>query len=315
MIIMPEEQRKNKKITFCGLDNSGKSSFIARLKHQEYPLRPTTGVEQTPYEIFGFPILLWDFGGQKKLRDSYENKEHFFDNTDLLFYIIDVQDAARYGESILYFEDTLKKFKKQKPFVFVCFHKADPDLAKSKRVLDNIQLLKNRLNIPLEDFQAFFFSTTIFDYYSVLTPFSFAIQKLLPFASMLEKFIANFFQAHHLSSIVLMDKNGAIVSKIARKTDEGERDLAYCQLTGVYLSQLFESYEKHLMTTPGISLRLTKEIGEEGSVGFILFEKIKVYEMRYYLILLSRELDQLVSIKENLPEFISGLVKSIEISF
>ena len=125
------------KIIFCGLDNSGKSTIIAQLRNQNYPLHPTAGVERSQYEIFGFPILLWDFGGQKQLRESYSNQTHFFDGTNLLFYVIDIQDEARFGETTLYFENLLNIFD-PKPIIIVLFHKADPDIANSGKVLDRI---------------------------------------------------------------------------------------------------------------------------------------------------------------------------------
>ncbi|NVM52208.1 MAG: 50S ribosome-binding GTPase [Candidatus Helarchaeota archaeon] len=312
---MGKKERKIKKIIFCGLDNSGKSSFIARLKHQEYPLRPTTGVNQSPYEIFGFPILLWDFGGQKQLRESYENKTHFFDNTDLLFYLIDIQDEERFEESINYFDNTLKLLKRQKSLILVLFHKADPDIAESQKVLETIDTLKKRLKTSLKKIEAFYFSSTIFDYPSVLIPFSFAIQKLLPFTSMLDSYILKFFQEHQLACFLLMDKNGTIISKLSTSEEDNEENLALCQLTASHLTQLYETYEKHLMDPPEISLRLIKKLKKGSPAGMILFNQIVVFKLRYYLTILTKDAEKIASIKDALPEFISGVSKTIEISF
>ncbi|MFX1298088.1 MAG: ADP-ribosylation factor-like protein, partial [Promethearchaeota archaeon] len=211
-----EEEKTIKKIVFCGLDKSGKSSYIARLKNQMYP---SMGVDRSQYDIFGFPILIWDFGGQKKVRKSYLEKTHFFYGVDLLFYLIDIQDEARFEESLSYFEKLLEVFE-EKPLTFVLFHKADPDVAESHKVKNNINTIVERLKKPLKDFKAYYYSSTIFDYISVLTPFSFALSKLLPFASILDSYIINFLEQQQLACIILMDNNGVILSKVAPKKED-----------------------------------------------------------------------------------------------
>ncbi len=303
-----EEEPTIRKIIFCGLDNSGKSSYIARLKNQAFPSSPTTGIDRTQYDIFGFPILIWDFGGQRKLRTSYLQKTHFFHGTDLLFYLIDIQDEARFDESISYFEKLLEIFE-ERPLIFILFHKADPDIAESRRVLNNIIKIKQKLKKPLKQFEVFYYATTIFDYVSVLAPFSFALSKLLPFAAVLESYIINFLEQQQLSCIILMDKNGTALSKVAGKPE----DLTFCEITGIHLVQLFEAYEKKSMSEPKISLRIPSP-SEGAPGGEVLFEKLEILKTRYYLTILTKDVDRIASIKDALSEFIEGLGKTLEIS-
>jgi len=303
-----------KKIIFCGLDNSGKSSYIAQLRNQNFPLHPTTGVERAQYEVFGFPILLWDFGGQTKLRESYFDKTHFFDGTNLLFYLIDIQDEARFNESLSYFENLLNIFT-EKPLILVLFHKVDPDIAKSQKVLNDIELLKNRLKAPLKKFEPFYFSTTIFDYSTILVPFSFALSKLLPFTEVLNSYISNFLQQHQLTCVLLLDKSGGIINQIAGSTKEDKTYLQYAQITGTNLTQLFESYQKEKMIPPEISIKLKEESKKDSPAGIIIFEQISILDRHYYLTILTKAISKLDTLKETLPEFIIGLAKTIEMSY
>ncbi|MFX1294535.1 MAG: ADP-ribosylation factor-like protein [Promethearchaeota archaeon] len=303
-----EEEKTIKKIIFCGLDNSGKSSYIARLKNQSFPSGPTMGVDRTQYDIFGFPILIWDFGGQKKLRKSHLKQTHFFHGTDLLFYLIDIQDEARYDESLSYFETLLEIFE-EKPLIFILFHKTDPDIAESNKILQNIEEIKKRLKKPLKGFNVIYANTTIFEYVKVLGPFSMAISSLLPFASVLDSYIINFLEQQQLACIILMDKNGAILSKETGK----QIDLKFCEITGTYLTQLFESYEHKGITIPKVSLQLPGEAAEIPA-GIILFEQLEILKKRYYLTILTKKLDKIASLKESFEEFVQGLAKTLEFS-
>jgi GTPase SAR1 family protein len=312
---MSSQRRKGsvRKIIFCGLDNSGKSSFIARLKNQNYPMNLTPGVERTQYEVFGFPILIWDFGGQKKVRESYLEKTHFFDETDVVFYLIDIQAESRIDES-LDFLKTLLKILTMKPIIMVCFHKADPDIAQSQKINKITETIKEQLKEYLKTFEHFFALTTIFDYISLLAPFSFALSKLLPFSAILDSYILDYFHTQQLACILLQDKGGAILSKATGDGEEGELDLAFCQLTGTHLTQLFESYEQRAMPIPDISIKLPGKSKRRPNA-VILYDHISIYNKRYYLTILVKDVEQVSSLKDSLPEFIAGMSKTIELSF
>ncbi|MHA1277481.1 MAG: ADP-ribosylation factor-like protein [Candidatus Helarchaeota archaeon] len=303
-----EEEGTLRKIIFCGLDNSGKTSFIARLKNQMFQSGPTTGVDRSQYDIFGFPILVWDFGGQKKLRTSYLQKTYFFDGTDLLFYMIDIQDEARFVESLSYFEQLLAAIT-EKPLIIVLFHKADPDIIASQKTKEHMDQIKDRLKKPLKQFEAYFYSSTIFDYVSIITPFSFALSKLLPFASILDSYIINFLERQQLSGILLMDNTGIVLSEFAPKP----KDLTLCEVTGTHLVHLFEDYRKKALALPKVSLEVPPSAGNKAR-GRMLFQQLEIMKSRYYLTILTRNLDKIKAIQAALEEFVQGLIKTIELS-
>lgn len=273
----------------------------------------TPGVERSQYEIFGFPILIWDFGGQKKVREAYLEKTHFFDETSAVFYLIDIQAEERIDEALDYLK-ALLKILTMNPILMICFHKADPDIAQSQKITKITETIKEKLKESLKPFEHFFALTTIFDYTSVLAPFSFALSKLLPFSAVLDSYVIDYFNSQQLACILLQDKGGAILSKATGDDQEGELDLAFCQITGTFLTQLYESYEQRGMPIPDISVKLPGKSKRRPNA-VLLYERIVIYNKRYYLTILVKDVEQVSSINESLPEFIAGMSKTIELSF
>ena len=149
-------QKSAQKVIVIGLDNAGKtailSKFGGRLGISDLAnLTPTKGVDRRHIETASSDIdlYIWDFGGQAKYRSKYFDKpEQYFLQTDLLIYVIDVQDPERYAESFEYFEHILEILStlEEEPFVLIYIHKCDPDLKRDPETLLNIELLKDNLN-------------------------------------------------------------------------------------------------------------------------------------------------------------------------
>ncbi|MBY9011844.1 MAG: 50S ribosome-binding GTPase [Candidatus Lokiarchaeota archaeon] len=164
-------QKSAQKVIVIGLDNAGKtailSKFGGRLGISDLAnLTPTKGVDRRHIETANSDIdlYIWDFGGQAQYRSKYIDKpEQYFLQTDLLIYVIDVQDSERYAESFEYFEQILNILStlEEDPFVLIYIHKCDPDLKRDPETLLNIELLKDNLNQLL--------TTYDYDYEAYLT--------------------------------------------------------------------------------------------------------------------------------------------------
>jgi len=95
------------KIIVSGLDNAGKTSVLMAL-NKKYnfqkdiiSLTPTIRVEYQATEFLKNRIVFWDMGGQEKYRKLYQEKQDlYFADTDLLVYIIDIQDTQRIETSL-----------------------------------------------------------------------------------------------------------------------------------------------------------------------------------------------------------------------
>jgi len=164
-------QKSAQKVIVIGLDNAGKtailSKFGGRLGISDLAnLKPTKGVDRRHIkaENSDLDLFIWDFGGQKLFRNKYfDNPEQYFLQTDLLIYVIDVQDSERFAESFEYFEKVLEILStlEEEPFILIYIHKCDPDLKHDPKTLLNIELLKDNLNQLLTSFD--------FDYEAYLT--------------------------------------------------------------------------------------------------------------------------------------------------
>ena len=167
-------EKSAQKVIVIGLDNAGKtailSKFGGRLGISDLAnLKPTKGVDRRHIETSGSDIdlYIWDFGGQAQYRSKYfEKPEQYFLQTDLLIYVIDVQDPERYAESFEYFEQILDILStlEEDPFVLIYIHKCDPDLKRDPETLLNIELLKDNLNqlLTTYDYDYEAYATSIF---------------------------------------------------------------------------------------------------------------------------------------------------------
>ncbi|TFG21489.1 MAG: hypothetical protein EU533_05425 [Promethearchaeota archaeon] len=168
----------SQKVVVIGLDNAGKSAILSQFGgrlgiNDLKALKPTKGVERKHIKAEGSDIdlFLWDLGGQVQYRNKYvKNPENYFLKTDLLIYVIDVQDPDRFPKSFEYFEEVLKilKILEEEPFVMIYIHKYDPDLKGEPEVLLNIELLKDNLNQLLNEY-GYDYEAYLTSIYSLIT--------------------------------------------------------------------------------------------------------------------------------------------------
>ncbi|KAA0191447.1 hypothetical protein HAZT_HAZT011376 [Hyalella azteca] len=59
-------------------------------------ITPTRGFNIKSVSCEGFKLHVWDIGGQRKIRPYWRN---YFENTDVLLYVIDSADRKRMEET------------------------------------------------------------------------------------------------------------------------------------------------------------------------------------------------------------------------
>ncbi|KAI5694090.1 hypothetical protein M8J76_002593 [Diaphorina citri] len=88
---------KELRILILGLDNAGKTTILKTLASEDIShITPTQGFNIKSVQSEGFKLNVWDIGGQRKIRPYWRN---YFDNTDILIYVIDSADVKRFEES------------------------------------------------------------------------------------------------------------------------------------------------------------------------------------------------------------------------
>ena len=209
------------KIIIGGLDFAGKTSILTafdkRYNFQDelVELQPTILIDYRRTEFLGKEILWWDMGGQERYRELYESKQQmYFSDTDLLIYIIDIQDSSRFEISVGYLKKVLKFFKTNEIDVplIVVFHKFDPELKDDEETTQNMRYLTKEI-ISIEELKMLFVQTSIYDILSIVQLLSSALsifdERQLELKGLFEKYLRNF----NCESLILFDDNGVIVSE------------------------------------------------------------------------------------------------------
>lgn len=147
-------KKKETKIICVGLENAGKTAILSRfggrLGIQELiKLKPTKKVKRRVVETKDLTLLIWDFGGQEIYRKMYlKEPEKYFFQTQLVLYVIDVQDPDKFDDSFEYFSQILEIFKifEEKPYFLIFIHKSDPDLRETPEFQLNVEIAKVGIN-------------------------------------------------------------------------------------------------------------------------------------------------------------------------
>ena len=233
------------KIIISGLDNAGKTSILTALQKkfdfekEIIALKPTIKVEYHSSKFLGNSIHLWDMGGQQIYRELYmKNPDAYFDNTDLIVYIIDVQDKDRYNLSLDYLNTVLTYFKNNNMEdipVIISFHKFDPQVRGNDFISNDINKLKEEITKKHPNFKILYQQTSIFDIISIIQLVSYALsvfdKAFFELSALLEAYVEDF----GCTSLILFDKSGIIISEYYKTSISPE----------VYIG-LLESIKEHL---------------------------------------------------------------------
>ena len=212
-----------KKLILAGLDFAGKTSLLSVLK-KDYSiiqdLMPTKGAQRDGVEFFGIPIITWDLGGQALYRNEYldgSKSKLFFSDTDVLFYVIDVQDSNRYDEALEYYKKVLEAYTNlgEKPALIVLFHKLDPQIRDQEETMERIaQLQVDIANVSTDyEFSPTFANTSIFDKNSVFVAFSLGIRNISQTAELVASLLEEYCVKSNGKAAVLLSSEGEVFAQ------------------------------------------------------------------------------------------------------
>ncbi|NVM31653.1 MAG: hypothetical protein HWN65_22640 [Candidatus Helarchaeota archaeon] len=288
------------------MDNSGKTSILLVLENKFSlltNLSPTKGIERTDYNVLGHPILKWDFGGQAQFRQNYI-KDNRFESTDLLFYVIDVQDPDRTEESLQYLSEILSYFRESDqdpPHLLICLHKVDPDLINDAQTQGSIQNIKTKLQ-DLIDFDYLTYQTTIYYNWSLRKAFSKGLLKLSPKSSLLDSIMNEFLDLTLSDTLLLLDEDALIFS-------ESFRDKETYELSNIIAPRLATMADR--------LMKYGKEIEVfEGKIGgWIYFKPISIREKKFYVVVFNKQVESVEEINISLPEFTVKIANALQTFF
>ncbi|MBD3227019.1 MAG: hypothetical protein GF329_02440 [Candidatus Lokiarchaeota archaeon] len=270
---------KNIKIVYSGLDNAGKTSIIKFLESKKYgldELKPTQGIERVEIQLsMDASITQWDMGGQEKYRKEYIQRERDFHDTDLLFFIVDINDE-RTDEAAEFLSEILEIFKKvnQKPKIVVLLHKKDL-IEDEERQEELVNLIKEKINAIKRDFYIRFFVTSIYDELSILNSFSIGLAEVSKKARELNMALSKLANKVFADAILLIEKNGFIIGEFS-KDDTSDHII---KTIYSYLSLSFMD-----ICQSGDPATPDRMILDWNDTGYALMESIMIDNKLYYYI-------------------------------
>ncbi len=272
------------KIVMAGLANAGKTSITLTLRRQFSELsaiKPTKGIERTDMDILGFRIVNWDLGGQDIYRAEYKKKEAIiFSETDIFFYIIDMQDMDAYEDALEYLREISEIYDlvdpDNLPFMVVCFNKLDPNL-----IVDyskQIEELSGKIVTLLKGFEYKIFKTSIYNLPSIIEAFSWGISKFLPKQSELELLLRKFLSENkNVNAVNLLEKHSMFLIQSYR--DENAQRFFNLLKEGI------------ISIVEKLSNQLTILTFDINNVYKLYVEKMTVLQRDYYFIFMGKDID------------------------
>ncbi|MFW9902359.1 MAG: ADP-ribosylation factor-like protein [Candidatus Thorarchaeota archaeon] len=276
------------KILFTGLDGAGKTSIILTLSRELSKIiniEPTKSVKRTSFTLLGRQISEWDLGGQKSYLISYiKNPGKYFDNTEIAVYVIDILDKTRILESMSYLYDVVNKFKelKIKPPLNIFFHKYDPKLIKSIKIVIEKQIneLKKEIQETLDYENIHYFYTSIYEPYSIMSAISEILLELYPKSELLQKTIEEFARKLDCEGLIIIDKHSIILGSYFNDNESNKllsKTIAYfLTLNDVFTEMDLEEQKDQIMVRKSGNHYLFKPI---------IFEES---DIPYYMLILKR---------------------------
>nr|MDO8110135.1 ADP-ribosylation factor-like protein [Candidatus Sigynarchaeota archaeon] len=266
MAKMTQEKPKKKKILLLGLDNAGKTSIVKlvikkmtdaistaptksvdrseteKLKHKTGAIStvPTKGVDRSETEILGQEIVIHDLGGQKKYRQKYIENNTFFEGTDVLIFVTDLQDKDRYDVALDYFDKALSIVGQLKlvPKIYVFLHKFDGDyLEEYKDVKTRVQLEYIQLKDSYERTAkkhsvevTEIFKTSISDEWGVFAAFNSIWVTVVPKVVSIQAFLDNLVaENQEIGLTLVLDQKGNVLGKKLKEVADANMD----QIAGI----------------------------------------------------------------------------------
>ncbi len=134
------------KLFLFGIDNAGKTAITMTIKNEKVvSILPTITYEITRWVIKAFEIAVWDAPGQIKFREEWKNG---LVNAQVLMYVLDTTDAARFDESKRELDKILNANETTGIPLLFCFHKMDLPEARANHdkaiKVFNLRQIRNR---------------------------------------------------------------------------------------------------------------------------------------------------------------------------
>lgn len=223
----PVASKRQIKMVFTGLQNSGKTSFLLTInrKYSELVRRDSTESQDVHIaNMLGTTIVNWDVGGPDIDGRTFTNRaEVYLYDANLIYYFVDGTDRDHLQESKRWFGTILRNLKDlgiNIPII-VIISKVDKDLTARPAIRNLIGEIRADFSaIALKYMKNFkFFETSIFELSSILTAFSNGITMLSPNKDIAQYKLKEYSRLLNASAILLFNENGLVISEYCSDPD------------------------------------------------------------------------------------------------
>lgn len=307
----PFSSQRKIKVVLAGLDRAGKTSFLFGVKKKYSEIiktLPTKGVERSEERIFEEQyshITIWDLGGQKKYREKYlEQSKFYLYNIDLLFYLIDIQDFSRLMESIELFSNIIESLKEldEYPPIVICLNKFDPDIKGSEEINKNVEIITSQIERKAENLFIKIFKTSIFDFWSLISAYSYGLSQLSPNREFFKNRLKIFADSTDADALLLLNENGIILSSYSKE----EIPSKVFEISAPHFQTLYKTFNEFKLLKKDYIISSGMNIDSKN----IIFKKIQVNKYTLYLLLFMEE-HSIEKIEKYLPDFSNILTELI----
>jgi GTPase SAR1 family protein len=234
------------KSLLAGLDYAGKTSIMLALNEQKgyiekvKNLKPTVRVDQVNINFLGKEVIFWDLGGQERYRNFYNKKrEFYFAGTNVLFFIIDIQDEVRFTSALTYLSTILSYFEDndEKMPVVISFHKFDPDLRNNHEFIEHAEKLEEKIREKHSSFELLFQKTSVYDIVSIVRMISYGLAVLNEDFFELYELLEEYSGKLESPGIFLLNGEGMIICNFFKEPVE---EKTYEKLTNSVKQHIYE---------------------------------------------------------------------------
>eukprot|EP01125_Pyxidicula_operculata_P006779 TRINITY_DN2327_c0_g1_i3.p1 TRINITY_DN2327_c0_g1~~TRINITY_DN2327_c0_g1_i3.p1 ORF type:complete len:248 (-),score=34.59 TRINITY_DN2327_c0_g1_i3:32-775(-) len=110
------------RMLMVGLDMSGKTTILYKLKLGGTSTIPTIGFNNETIQYKNINFAIWDVGGQDRIRPLWR---HYFQHTQCLLFVVDSNDRDRIDEAVLEFQKLLYEDELRDALILVLANKQD----------------------------------------------------------------------------------------------------------------------------------------------------------------------------------------------
>jgi len=249
------------KLVIAGLDNAGKTSFLIALRHKYdfyervSKLKPTIKIDYSSLNFIDKLISFWDMGGQQKYRQIYIKHHIYFEETNYLYFIIDMQDELKIETSVKYLHELLDIYREleYKNEIIICFNKYDPKYKDNEEFAERAEMIELLVKSQNKDFEFKFFRTSFYDIGSLSRALSYSLSKLLNLEEINKK-LMEFINSYDSNYAILYTNSGLIISDFYKDTMD-TRD--FDEIISFKISDDLKFFQRLADEDVGIDGRLT----------------------------------------------------------